>query len=434
MEIIPFTSYEAELWTIGAIIKNPDSLDDIQTVLTAEDFYFNQVREIYQACVDLYGTSRLDGRSLMGWLRQKGFDSLDEVVADAVNSVPAPRLAKEYAQRVAMLRVKRKALELSQKLVDLVHSTEDNDIPKFMTEVSGMVGELDSSRGENMKSVRQYYQHHLKAKENKKVVASPKFGLSDMDAWSRGILKKQLIVVAGRPGTGKTAWTLQVAENIANQGFGAVPVFSMEMGIDELVDRVISNKTGIPFSKLKHNDLTSDEKNLVRSLEPRISEMFFVDDKPAMDLGYIVAQCRKLKRKHGQLGTVMVDYLGLMKTHEQRGETKAEATGKITQAFKQLARELDTSIFLLSQMNREIEKRSTKRPVLSDLRDSGSIEQDADMVIFLHKDEEKSDTKMSHIDLIVAKGRNTGVRDFELAFLVEIQRLVTKSVHAPGAR
>jgi replicative DNA helicase len=162
--------------------------------------------------------------------------------------------------------------------------------------------------------------------------------------------------------------------------------------------------------------------------------MFFVDDKPSMDLGYVVAQCRKLKRQHGQLGTVMVDYLGLMETHERRGETKAEATGKITKAFKQLARELDTSIFLLSQMNREIEKRSTKRPVLSDLRDSGSIEQDADMVIFLHKDEEKSDMKMSHIDLIVAKGRNTGVRDFELAFLVEIQRLVTKAVYSPGAR
>src|SRR5690606_11846518 len=120
-------------------------------------------------------------------------------------------------------------------------------------EVSGMVGDMDTSRGGNMVQMRSYFRRYIKDKMEKTDIKSPKFGLADMDAWSRGILKKQLIVVAGRPGTGKTAFALQVQENISNQGFGAVPVFSMEMGNNELVDRVTSNKTGIPFSKLKHN-------------------------------------------------------------------------------------------------------------------------------------------------------------------------------------
>ena len=309
---IPFTNYEAELWVVGAMLKNREAIDDIQTVLTEDDFYFTDVRDVFVASIELHNTGRLDGRSLMGWLRQKGIGTLDEVIANAINSVPAPRLAKEYAQRVAMLNVKRKSLELSQKLVALVHETDVDDIPKFMSEVSGMVGELDNSRGQNMTQVKQYFRRYLKAKSESKTVESPKFGLSDMDNWSRGILKKQLIVVAGRPGTGKTAWTLQVQENISSQGFGAVPVFSMEMGIEELVDRVTSNKTGIPFSKLRHNNLSDEELKLCQALEPKINEMFYVDDKPTMDLGYIVAQCRKLKRQHGQLGSVMVDYLGIL--------------------------------------------------------------------------------------------------------------------------
>ncbi|WP_214630011.1 replicative DNA helicase [Paenibacillus agaridevorans] len=434
MGLIPFTNYETELWVVGAMLKNKDAIDTIQTIVTPDDFYFSDVKYLFVESMELHNSDRLDGRTLMQWMRQKGFEQADELIADALNAVPVPRMAKEYAEQVSMLSMKRKAMKLSQQLVELVNDTEDMDVSKFMSEVSGMVGDMDSSRGGNMVSARTYFRKYIKEKEVKKTVNSPKFGLADMDAWSRGILKKQLIVVAGRPGTGKTAFTLQVQENISSQGYGAVPVFSMEMGNDELIDRVTSNKTGIPFSKLKHNDLTAEEWKLVKAVEPKINETFYLDDKPKMDLGYITSQCRQLKRKHKQIGSIMIDYLGLMEMHKKKGETVSEATGNITKALKQLARELDTSIFLLVQMNREIEKRSAKRPVLSDLRDSGSIEQDADMVIFLHKDDEKSDAKMSHIDLIVAKGRNTGVRDFELSFLVEIQRMVTKAVIAPGAR
>lgn len=434
MSLIPFTNYETELWVVGAILKNRESIDEVKTIVAPEDFYYLDIRALYVECLELHDSNRLDGKSLLGWMRNKGYEQTDELIADALNSVPTPQLAKEYAAQVAMLSMKRKAMKLSQKLVELVNETEDTDVSKFMGEVSGMVGDMDTSRGGNMVQMRSYFRRYIKDKMEKTDIKSPKFGLADMDAWSRGILKKQLIVVAGRPGTGKTAFALQVQEHISNQGFGAVPVFSMEMGNDELVDRVTSNKTGIPFSKLKHNDLTEEEWRLVKAVEPKINETFYVDDKPKMDLGYIASQCRQLKRKHKQLGSVMVDYLGLMDMHKKKGETVSEATGNITKALKQLARELDTSIFLLVQMNREIEKRGVKRPVLSDLRDSGSIEQDADMVIFLHKDEEKSDPKMSHIDLIVAKGRNTGVRDFELGFLVEIQRMVTKATYAPVSR
>lgn len=434
LDLIPFTNYELEAFTVGAVIKVPELLDDVSTLVTEEDFYYEDTKLIFTACKELHTTNRLESRTLLEWLRQNDREGFGSNAARMVNSVPAPRLAKEYAQRVAMLSMKRKASKLSEQVLEMVETFEGYDTAKFMSEISGMVGDMDSNRGGNMTQVKSYYRRHISEKETKTIVEAPKTGLADIDSWSRGIVPKQLIIVAGRPGTGKTAFSLQVAQNISQQSFGAVPVFSMEMGIDELTDRVTSNLTGIPFLKLKHNDLTKEERQTCRLLEPKISEHFYVDDKASMDLGYITSQCRKLKRQSGKLGAVVIDYLGLMDSNRKNGESLSEAIGRMTVALKKLARELNTSIFLLVQMNREIEKRSTKRPVLSDLRDSGSIEQDADMVIFLHKDEEKSDPKMSHIDLIVAKGRNTGVRDFELAFLVEIQRLVTKAVYAPMSR
>lgn len=434
MDFIPYTNYEYEAFTVGAVIKIPELMDDVSVIVTDDDFYYEDAQIIFKACKELHSTNRLESRTLMEWLRQNDKEGYGANAARMVNSVTAPRLAKEYAQRVAMLSMKRKAVNLSEQVLEMVENFEGNDTTKFMSEVSGMVGEMDSNRGGNMTQMKTYYKRHIKEKETKTVVESPKTGLVEVDAWSRGIVKKQLIVIAGRPGTGKTAFSLQVSQNISQQDFGAVPVFSMEMGIDELTDRVTSNLTGIPFLRLKHNDLTAEERQTCRLLEAKLSENFYVDDKASMDLGYIVSQCRKLKRQNGKLGAVMIDYLGLIDYNRKNGENMNETIGRMTKSLKQLARELDTSIFLLVQMNREIEKRGTKRPVLSDLRDSGSIEQDADMVIFLHKDEEKSDPKMSHIDLIVAKGRNTGVRDFELAFLVEIQRMVSKAVIAPMGR
>lgn len=434
MDFIPFTNYEHEAFTVGAVIKMPELMDDVSVIVTEDDFYYEDAKTIFKACKELHNTNRLESRTLLEWLRQNGIEEYGKNAARMVNSVTAPRLAKEYAQRVAMLSMKRKASKLIDNVNDLLENFEGQDTTKFMSEISGMVGDMDSNRGGNMVQMKTFYKKHIKDKETKTVVEAPKTGLVEIDSWSRGIVKKQLIVVAGRPGTGKTAFALQVSQNISLQDFGAVPVFSMEMGNDELTDRVTSNLTGIPFLRLKHNDLNESERETCRKLEHKLSENFYIDDKASMDLGYIISQCRKLKRQNGKLGGIVIDYLGLIDCNRKNGESVNEMIGRMTKSLKQLARELDTSIFLLVQMNREIEKRGTKRPVLSDLRDSGSIEQDADMVIFLHKEEEKSEPKMSHIDLIVAKGRNTGVRDFELAFLVEIQRLVTKSVYAPGSR
>lgn len=428
-----FVNDEAESMTIGAVLRKAELMDDVVTLLDTDDFYYPANRELFKLCRELHEKNKLDFPTLKQWIRQNerendvgGMDYVDKLYA----AIPTLRLTKEYAEIVRNYAIKRKGMWLAEQIKDFTIDSETMDNEEYLRHLNQLFGSLDMTKKGQLTPMSSIVPNHLKEKFTGETKKYPLLGLSDIDHWMNGIGDNRLIVVAGRPGAGKTAFALQSSYHISKQSFGAVPVFSMEMGKGELVDRQLSNISGVYYSKINRNELDELEKKRVENAGDLLKAVpLHIDDTPRMDIAYITAQCRKLKREQGKLGCIVIDYLGLLDKHQKKTENTSDAIGNMTRECKLLARELGCSIFLLVQMNREIDKRSTKRPILSDLRDSGSIEQDADMVIFLHKDVEKTQGNIDHVDFIVAKGRQTGMRDFELAFVGEIQRIASKAVY-----
>lgn len=420
----------AEEMTIGAILKAPHTIDTIATILSEQDFCTTQHQLIYGAAMELHEMNKFDFNTLKQWIRE--MNVLDQIGGvEYLNqlryTVESVGLVSHYAERVREKAIKRRALRISHEIEDITLNQEFQNVDEYVAAISSKFNNLELSKKGNMIQVKAIAGSHIEKKLNGKVLKSPTLGLSNIDNWMRGIGRNRLIVVAGRPGTGKTAFALKAARSIGKQEFGPSVIFSMEMEHDELIDRMLSDMTGVPFSDIQRCELGIVEKNSITQAKSMLEELnLHIDDKPRMNIPYISAQCRKLKREHGQLGVIVIDYLGLLELHQQKNENKTDAIGRVTKECKNLAREIGCSVVLLAQMNREIEKRSTKRPVLSDLRESGNIEQDADMVIFLHRDDEKSSAAIAHIDFIVAKGRQTGLADFALNFFGQIQRMAVK--------
>lgn len=420
---------EAEQMVLGALFRSPQKMDDVSSIVSIMDFSDDRHQLIYENAKRLHEANRFDFAALKQWLREKALLDIVggvEYVNQLALAAPAS-LAEHYAEQVRDVAIKRRGYQMAVNIQNITLSGEFESIDDYITAVHGEFDAIAMSRKNNMVSMSDFIGKHIQNKVNGVIQASPKTGFWDIDRWMRGVGRNRLIVVAGRPGTGKTAYMLKTGRNMAKQNFGPVVIFSLEMDTSELTDRMLSDITAIPFGELSENNMTQDQKNmLLKSEGVMVNHNLFIDDSSRMDMAYITAQCRKLKREHGSLGGIFIDYLGLIDMNKRKNENDSAAIGRVTSGAKKLARELGCSIHLLAQMNREIEKRSTKRPVLSDLRDSGSIEQDADMVIFLYRDEEKSSAQCAHIDYIVAKGRQTGMRDFSLNFYGSIQRMEEK--------
>lgn len=414
---------EAEVMVLGSILKKSELMDDVQIIIESDDFYIPTNRDIYTLCGELHEQNRLDMPTLLRIAKERGmFESMD-YIRQLPLAVPTLHLVKFYAEKVKESAVKRKALLIASELREVAETDYDR-LDELIADINTKLTSVDIAKAGNIRPIDTGLQEHLERKIRHEKVASPLLGLSEVDNWMNGIGRKRLIVVAGRPGTGKTAFSLRAARKVATQGYGPVPFFSLEMDLDELRDRILADLSGVEFGNISRNDLKIGEPERVVEASKHLEGLpLIIDDTARMTMPYITAQCRKLKREYGSLGMIAIDYLGLIDRNQRKGESTTDAIGRMTRECKSLARELDCSVMLMVQMNREIDKRSTKRPLLSDLRDSGNIEQDADMVIFLHKDEDKSSEKIAHVDMIVAKGRQTGVRDFSLAFYGEIQRI-----------
>jgi replicative DNA helicase len=414
---------EAEVMVLGSILKKSELMDDVKVILELDDFYLPINKDIYELCSELYEQNRLDVPTLIRIAKERGMIESLDYIRRLPLAVPTLHLAKFYAEKVKEQSVKRKALLIASELREIAENDYER-LDELIGDINKKLTNIDIARTGNMRQVDEGMDEHINQKINGQKVKSPLIDLSEVDRWMNGIGRDRLIVVAGRPGTGKTAFSLRSARKVAAQSFGPVPFFSMEMGMEELRDRILADLSGVEFANINRNDLKIGEPERINQAKQHLYNLpLMIDDTPRMTMPYITAQCRKLKREYGSLGMIAIDYLGLIDRNQRKGESTTDAIGRMTRECKSLAREIGCSVMLMVQMNREIDKRSTKRPLLSDLRDSGNIEQDADMVIFLHKNEEKSTEKIAHIEMIVAKGRQTGLRDFNLAFYGEIQRI-----------
>ncbi len=251
-------------------------------------------------------------------------------------------------------------------------------------------------------------------------------GFTDLDKMTAGFQRNDLIIVAARPSVGKTAFALNIAQNVGVRARETVAIFSLEMSAAQLVQRMICAESNVDAGRLRTGYLEGDDwEKLTMAIGSLSEAQIFIDDTPGITVSDIRAKCRRLKKERG-LGMILIDYLQLIQGRGKAGENRQQEVSEISRTLKQIARELEVPVIALSQLSRGVEQRQDKRPMMSDLRESGSIEQDADIVAFLYRDDyyDKESEKKNIIEIIIAKQRNGPVGTVELAFLKNFNKFV----------
>ncbi|WP_068773452.1 replicative DNA helicase [Paenibacillus sp. FJAT-26967] len=424
---------QAEQAVLGAILMDPLTMGQADVILKGDEFYYPNHRITFGALLELAGEGiAIDTISLAERLHSKGMlESAGGVcyLAELVNSVPTAANLAYYAGLVKDKAVHRRIiLQLRQQLK---HAEEREDIAELVAMIQAGTDTLTAQE-----CIQQPFHPIKKAaiqcfekiERNFYSTGSGEgagllSGFDDLDRLTNGFQKSDLIVIAARPSVGKTAFALNIAQNVSIRNKETVAIFSLEMGVQQLAQRIISAEANVDAGRLRTGTLEPADWNKMTMALSRISEApIYIDDSPAVTAGEIRAKCRRLKKEKG-LGMIIIDYLQLIAGTRKDGNRQQEVS-EISRTLKQLARELDVPVLALSQLSRSVEQRQDKRPVLSDLRESGSIEQDADIVAFLHREDyyDKESEKKNRIEIIMAKQRNGPVGTVELVFMKEFNK------------
>ncbi len=437
LKIVP-QSREAEEAVIGSILINPDAYFDVAEFLLPDDFYIHRHRWIWEAFSRLQQNRiPIDSLTVIEDLDQQG--KLAEIGGPAfitalINSVPSSLHATAYAHIVEETAVRRRMLEAANKIATLAYE-EDTGLDAVMDDAEKAVFGVSERRlTRDLAPIQQvlseFYDHigELAAKDEE--ISGVPTGFIDLDHLLNGLQPSDLLIVAGRPGMGKTGFALSIAKNAALTHKKHVAVFSLEMGNDQLVQRLLSQETAIDSQRLRTGKLEKDEwGTLTHAIEVLSGTKIFLDDTPGITPMQLRTKCRRLHLEH-RLDLIIIDYLQLM-AGDNRTENRVQEVSYISRQLKVLARELQVPVLAAAQLSRAVEQRSDKRPVLSDLRESGSLEQDADIVMFIYRpDVYEEDTDMKNVaEIIIAKHRNGPTGSVELIFrknLAKFENAVTR--------
>ncbi|HJY98379.1 MAG TPA: replicative DNA helicase [Patescibacteria group bacterium] len=416
---VPPHSQEAEESVLGAMFLDKDAVIAVAEFLLAEDFYDERLREIYKACIELYEervpidvltvTERLKKRKV---LKDVGGTSY---LADLANKVPTAAHVEHYGRIVKDTATKRALMSAASKLVDIsmdegMGATELLDAAEsqiFALSQKGLRTAFTSVKDTLAESFDRLDELH-KQGEGIRGVAT---GYADLDDALAGMQKSNLLILAARPGVGKSALALNIVENVAVKKKRPIGFFSLEMSREELVDRLLVAQADIDAWKLKTGKLSEDDFTKLSNAMGELAEApLYIDDTPALSILEMRTKARRLQVEHG-LDFLVVDYLQLARSRNL--ENRVQEVSEISQGLKNLARELKIPVLALSQLSRAVETRGGKKPQLADLRESGSIEQDADVVMFLWREDEESS---ENIMLDIAKHRNGPLRSVPLRF------------------
>ncbi|RKD22212.1 primary replicative DNA helicase [Caminicella sporogenes DSM 14501] len=422
---VPPHNIEAEQSVLGAMILDKDAIITVTEILKADDFYKEAHREIYEAILDIYNRNEpVDLVTLSEELRQRGtLDALGGVtyLSDLSTSGILTSNAKYYAKIVSEKSLLRKLIHVSTQIAQKGYESEEAEALLDLAEKS--IFDISQKRNQEgfthikdvlldtFDKIEQLY-------TNKGGITGLTTGFVDLDRKTSGLQKSDLILIAARPSMGKTAFSINICQNAAIRAKASVAIFSLEMSKEQLVQRMLSSEAHIEIQKIRNGTLSEDEwPKLASAMGPLAKAKIFIDDTPGINVMEIRAKCRRLKMEHG-LDLIMIDYLQLMSSHG-RAESRQQEISKISRALKILAREMDCPVIALSQLSRAPELRADHRPILSDLRESGAIEQDADVVMFLYRDEYyHPDSDRKNIgEVIIAKQRNGPTGTVELAWL-----------------
>lgn len=437
---LPPQNRDAERGVIGGILRDPDTLPTVQQIIVAENFYFDAHQKIYQALCDLSNEGQpIDLVLLYDKLRKnKQIEDVGgkEYLADLWESVPTGANAEYHAHLVrdaAMIRglihagneILRDSYDRTQSADELVAQAERKimDIAK-----AGMVGEV-KSLGEVVQAAFERLDSRI-GKENLSI-SGMATGYVDLDNITAGLQNSELVIIAARPSVGKTAFALNVVRNIITEGVasGSSPVvlfFSLEMARIELAERLLCCQSRVDSHKVRKGHLNSDDiQKLMDAGDVLRRAKLYIDDTPSRTMIQIGASARRLMKKHekdGGLKLVVIDYLQLIEP-ENRRDPRQEQVAQISRRLKFLARELNIPVIALAQVNRASEDRQDHKPRLSDLRESGSIEQDADTCMMLHRPGKFDGTQDDNIlEIIVAKQRNGPTGEITLTWMKEYNR------------
>lgn len=426
-------SEESEFATLGAMLIDKMCLETGLDHLQKDDFYNPKNSDIFSAMNEVHKANKpVDIVTVTEELNQKKrLEAVGGVsfLSQLAESVPTTANVSYYMGIVKEKSGLRKLISIGKEMQELGYKNENSDeaIDKAESLVFGLA--TSSSSSQTMVKTKDFiYDYYNMLQERSKSgggLTGQSTGYTALDNMTSGLQKSDLIIVAGRPSMGKTAFSLNVAENVSEAG-GKVSIFSLEMSKEQLLERMVCSQAKVSGENLRRGSLSQDEWGKVKDSLGKIKNWELeIDDNPSISVAEIRS---KLRKSHSEkpVDLVVIDYLGLINMSNGKNINKTEAVGEVTKALKQLARELDCPIILLSQLNRGVEQREDKRPMMSDIRDSGSVEQDADVIMFLYRDEyyDVDSPAKGIAEVIIAKQRKGAVGKVELAFLKNITRFV----------
>lgn len=426
---------ESEKIVIGSILLDARNFVHISDILVANDFYLTQHRIIFEVIVKLVNKDQaFDAITLIEHL--KFISKLDEVggekfVIELANNCPVAINLMAHANAIKDVAVHRGLIQVGQKIAQLGYSPEDKQVDELLEVAENSLFVLGNDRMKN-KGGPESLNEILAATTTKidqlfesgDVVTGVETGFKDLDNMTSGLQPGDLVIAAGRPSMGKTVFGINIAEHVAISSNKSVLVFSLEMPSEAIVMRMLSSLGRINQQRLRTGKLNDDDWPRLTSAISILSDAkMFIDDTPALSPNEMRARARRVAQREGGLSLIVVDYLQLMQVPGNK-ENRTNEISEISRSLKALAKELHVPVIALSQLNRGLEQRNDKRPVMSDLRESGAIEQDADLIAFIYRDEvyHEDPANKGVAEIIIGKQRNGPIGKVMLTFLGEFTK------------
>lgn len=422
-------SIEAEQSVVGSMLMGREAIMAASEMLTSDDFYQHQYGVIFDAMVELFNEGKpVDLVTLQDRLKEKDLPpeiTSMEFVRDLLNAVPTSANVRHYATIVSEKAVLRRLIKLSEEIENECYLNKE-PVEVILEETEKRMFKLLQQRNSgDYVPIRQVVMNTLenieRASKTKGNVTGLATGFTDLDYKTSGFQPSDFILVAARPSMGKTAFVLNIAQYMAFKKNKAVAIFSLEMSREQLMNRLFSMESKVDSQSLRTGNLKDEEwSKLIESAGIIGESNLIIDDTPGISIAEMRSKCRKYKLEHG-LDIIIIDYLQLMTGSGRGTDSRQQEISDISRSLKALARELNVPVVALSQLSRAVEQRTDHRPMLSDLRESGAIEQDADVVMFIYRDDyynhDSPDKGISEI--IIAKQRNGPIGTVQLAWLPE---------------
>lgn len=423
---------EAEKSVLGAILINDSFFAQVNEVLSPDDFYLPAHKTVHEVYCDLVNTGkRIDIVTVQDELEK--LDKLEEIggisyLITLQEEIPSIGLVLQHAKIIKEKSVLRELIGSATNIITQCYAQNDDSIEAMLDKAEKIIFQISNKRSSDNFTqlniwLKKTFAHLSDIKSHSKGITGIATGFKKLDEMTSGLQKGDLIVVAGRPSMGKSCLAMDIAAHAARTGF-KTGIFSLEMSAEQLTLRLLAAESGIPLQSIRNATITSDEWIELTNVAANLADKrMFIDDTAGSSIMDIRAKARKLKAEHG-LDILIIDYLQLLHGGNKRHENRHQEVSDISRSLKALAKELDVPVVALSQLSRAVDSRMDKRPMLSDLRESGAIEQDADLIMFLYRDVVyNQDTENPSLsELIVGKQRNGPTGVVFLNFLRELTK------------